>query len=82
MLTVSETSHNAVAAQYIRTSEVAKRLNVTTRTIARWIGAGFFPGAFKVNPDAANSPFVIPVADVRAFEEKQRNSSDRGDDTN
>lgn len=58
-------------SDFLSAAEVAKRLNVTPRTIVRWIEAGHFPGAIKVNPYAKNSPFIIPKTSVASFEEKR-----------
>lgn len=58
-------------SDFLSSSEVAKRLNVTPRTIARWIKAGYFPGAVQVNPRAKNSPFIIPVSAVKKYEEER-----------
>jgi hypothetical protein len=52
----------------------AQKLGVSTRTIHRWTAAGFFPGAYKLNPALENSPLVIPVADIEEFEQKRRES--------
>ena len=63
---------------YLNTSQVAERLGVTERTITRWVIDNYFPGAFKLNPNAEKSAYVIPVSDVEAFEAK-RNSRGVGD---
>ena len=44
----------------LTTQEAADLLGVTSRTIVRWIHAGRFPGAFKLNPRA----FAIPRDEV------------------
>jgi transcriptional regulator with XRE-family HTH domain len=48
--------------------QAADRLGVSTRAITKWLQAGAFPNAFKLNPVAKNSPFRIPDTDVEAFE--------------
>jgi hypothetical protein len=50
----------------------AERLSVSTRTIRRWAADGFFPGAYTLNPALRDSPLIIPVEDVEAFEQKRR----------
>jgi hypothetical protein len=57
---------------FLTTAEAARRLNTSTRNITRWIDRGGFPGAFKLNPDAPNSPFLIPERDIVAFEERRQ----------
>jgi hypothetical protein len=54
--------------EFINSSEAARRLSVTSRTITRWVLDGYFPGAFKVNPHAERSPYLIPVSAVEEFE--------------
>lgn len=53
---------------------VASRLVTTSRTIQRWIKEGYFPNAFKGNPDKKSSAYKIPESDVVAFEQKRLNS--------
>ena len=57
---------------YLTTAEAAERLQTSTRNVTRWIRRGSFPGAFKINPDVENSPFLIPETAVIAFEERRR----------
>jgi len=57
---------------FMTTAEIAKRLNVTTRTVGRWIEDGLFEGATKINPNIRNSPFIVPKTSVDAFEETRR----------
>lgn len=52
----------------LRVSEVALRLGVERTTVIRWINEGYLSGAYKVGP-ATNSPFVVPLEEVVAFEE-------------
>jgi len=44
----------------LTTQEAADVFGVTSRTIVRWIHAGRFPGAFKLNPRA----FAIPKDEI------------------
>ncbi len=60
---------------YVRTTEAAERLGGSPRTITRWVKSGRFPNAFKVYPDADNSPYMIPVSDIEAIEGKRSGSS-------
>jgi excisionase family DNA binding protein len=49
--------------------QAAAKLGVHPATITRWIAAGLFPNAYKLNrASAANSPYRIPAADVAAFQ--------------
>lgn len=59
------------------TKAVAKRLGVSDRTIARWLNAGYFPNAYKLNPETYKSAYIIPEVDVIAFEQKRLNSLPR-----
>ena len=56
----------------LSTKQAAERLHATSRQIIRWIHKGYFPNAYKLDPDAVNSHFRIPVSDIEAFEEKRR----------
>jgi excisionase family DNA binding protein len=51
--------------------QVSERLGVDRETVRAWIHAGEFPNAYKTRPSAKTSPFVIPEADVIAFEERR-----------
>ena len=49
--------------------QAAATLGVHPATITRWIAAGLFPGAYKLNPAASkNSPYRIPAAAVHDFQ--------------
>ena len=52
--------------------EAAERLGVTRRTINHWIRQGQFPGVYKLNPNARNSPYRIPESDIAALEERRQ----------
>lgn len=54
----------------LSTKQVAERLNVTQKTIQRWIKAGEFPNARRKRP-VPLSPFQIPESDVIAFEQRR-----------
>lgn len=45
-------------------SEAAKILGVSIKTIHAWIGQGYFPGAYKLNPLAKRSEYRVPKSDV------------------
>jgi transcriptional regulator with XRE-family HTH domain len=64
----------AILAELFTVVEVAERLNVTPRTITRWIKAGMFPNAHKKNPLLQTSPYVIPLEDLEKFETLIKNS--------
>jgi excisionase family DNA binding protein len=59
----------------LSTSQVAERLGVNARTVQRWAAAGRFPGAYRLDPDAKKSPYLIPEGDVEAFEERRKRSA-------
>ena len=58
--------------RFLSAAQVAKRFNVTSRTVVRWIDEGFLPGAFKANPDVTNSPYLIPTSVVDTFAEERK----------
>lgn len=62
--------------QFTSAAQVAKRFSVTARTVVRWIKEGKLPGAFQVNPDAENSPFMIPVKSVEEFAKTRPSDND------
>ncbi len=49
--------------------QVARRLKVSTRTVARLYLRGHFPNAHK-HGEHPNAPLVIPEADLIAYEKK------------
>lgn len=58
----------------LRVKEAAKMLGVAVRTVQLWVLAGYFPGAFKLNPMVKNSPLRIPRVDVEEFIKLQRST--------
>ncbi len=54
----------------LTTEEVAKRLGVRVASINRWLKAGHFPNAWRINP-YNQSRWRIPKSDVDAFIEKR-----------
>lgn len=52
---------------FIRISEAARILQVTTATIRNWIDRGIINGAHKINPTAKNSPYRIPRIEIDQF---------------
>ena len=53
----------------LTSAEVAARLKVTTRTVARLVARGEFPNAQKIG-SGASAPFAIPESDVIAYQRK------------
>lgn len=49
-------------------SQVAKRLEVSSITVTRWIRQGLFPNARKKNPYNPASHWIIPEEDVIRFQ--------------
>jgi len=61
--------------EFLTSSEAAKLLGVTGETINRWLQAGHFPNAWRINPHS-RSRWRIPKSDIDAFIELRR--SQRG----
>ena len=58
---------------FLTTTQAAKELGVSTRTLQLWIQQGEFPHAFKLTPgNKRNSPLRIPRSDINAFLRRQR----------
>lgn len=57
-----------VVKAFLTTGQVAKRLNESQRTIARWCEQGFFKEATKSNPYNRFSHWRIPLEAVEEFE--------------
>ncbi len=74
MIIQNNTLLEAAMGKYLKVSHVAERYNVSPRTVLRWIHDGFLPGAFKLNPLAKNSHFVVPEEDLKTFEESRKSS--------
>ncbi|MGD9099512.1 MAG: helix-turn-helix domain-containing protein [Anaerolineae bacterium] len=53
----------------LSSKEAAAIFGVNSRTITRWVHAGYFPEAYKSGP-ARNSRYRIPQSDVDAFLQK------------
>ena len=49
--------------------QAAGRLGVSPKTVNKWINAGHFPGAAKMNPLRPKSSYLIPVEDVERIEQ-------------
>jgi excisionase family DNA binding protein len=57
--------------EYIPVREVAKQLNVTTRTVQRWIKTGVINGAYQP-VSGATTPWLVPVSEVERLKEKSQ----------
>ena len=55
----------------ITTKEAAIRLKVTSRTVRNMIMRGRFPGAYKVDPEAKRSTWMIPINEIIELEKKR-----------
>lgn len=55
--------------EFLTSAQVAARRGVTKRTVSRWILSGAFPNARKLG-DWPNAPYMIPLADLIAYEKK------------
>lgn len=60
----------------LTTTEAAKRLGVTSRSILAWIQQGHLPNAYRLNPGMPRSPHRIPESDIVAFEKKRQRNPD------
>jgi excisionase family DNA binding protein len=56
---------------YLTVLELAKRWNVTERSVRNWIVEGAFPDAYRVGL-GKGSHYRVPLKDVIAFEEARR----------
>lgn len=56
-------------------AEVAEMFDVVTKTVARWIEAGFLPGSVKKGP-YPNSPYKIPHSAVEYLRQHTGNSEE------
>jgi len=61
------------------TSEAATFLNCSREAVVDWFNQGEFPNAFKLNPNARNSPIKIPEGDVYTFKKKRDRNSPNDD---
>ncbi len=55
---------------YLRSAAVAKRLRCSTFKVRSLIHEGRFPHARKIDPAKRNSPWLIPLDDVIAYEKE------------
>lgn len=53
----------------LTSAQVAARLKVTVRTVARLYDRGEFPNAYKLG-DHPNAPLAIPEGDLLAYQKK------------
>lgn len=52
----------------LNTDQVSERVGADVYTVIRWIKAGAFPNAYKLNPHGKQrSPWFVPEEDVSAF---------------
>ena len=56
---------------YYTVIELAKRWDVTERTVRNWIADGAFPEAYKIGL-GKGSHYRVPVADVIVFEKARK----------
>ena len=69
------TAYNAhMTTIELTTKQAAEVLGVSARTIQAWHEKGEFPHAYKLNPDARNSPLRIPRSDVDNYISRQRST--------
>lgn len=70
----------------LETSQVAKRFNVTARTVRNWAAAGVFPGAFRVGsgsrrfwriPESSLAGLVV----TPELRDRARSTTREGDDS-
>ncbi len=58
-------------AQHLKASEVAKRLNVASITVRKWLLAGLFPNA-RLEETVAGKIWLIPESDLVGFVPPER----------
>ena len=58
--------------EHLSTMEAAQELGVSYRTLQLWVKQGKFPHAYKLDPDALNSPYRIPRTDIEAILNKRK----------
>lgn len=58
--------------EHLSTFEAAEELGVSYRTLQLWVKQGKFPNAYKLDPDALNSPYRIPRSDIEAIQKKRK----------
>lgn len=68
---------NPKGNEFLTVAQIATRLNVTTRSVARWISVGLLKGAFKIDPSIKNSPFIVPQSSVEEFEAQRGKTSNK-----
>lgn len=56
-------------------AEAANELGRDPRTVQRWCNAGVFPNAYRINPEARRSPWMIPPEDVEALKQQEQPNS-------
>lgn len=61
---------NETTPIYLTVSQAAKRLQVDTATVRRWIEDGEFPGTIRTRPRTGE--YRIPVSAVIRFEEARK----------
>jgi predicted site-specific integrase-resolvase len=72
ILAVPKFSSGGVFVADLDVKEVADRLEVSMRTVTRYIELGYFPNAYKLNPFASRrAEWRIPQEDVDAFRGKR-----------
>ena len=59
--------------EFLSTAQAAEMFKVDIRTIQQWIKNGRFPNAQRINPKAKRSPHIIPMNDIEAEQERQKN---------
>ena len=58
--------------EVLTSTQVAKILGVSPGAVNKWLDAGDFPHAYKLNPTRPKSPWRIPKGDIDLFIQKRR----------
>ena len=58
--------------EILTTAAAAKLLGISPLTLAKWLAAGNFPNAYRLNPLKTQSPWRIPQGDIDDFIQKRR----------
>ncbi len=57
---------------YLTSTQAAEQIGKDVSWIAYLCRSGQLPGAFKANPEAKNSPWLIPVSGLEYYKAKKK----------
>jgi predicted DNA-binding transcriptional regulator AlpA len=57
-----------MSEKILTVKEVSEMTGASVRTVRYWIERGYFPGAFKLDPNSqAHSWYRVPLSEVQSF---------------